>query len=479
MPLFKKAPFLETSTLIFYLLIWIVNPTNKLMLVLGFIFLLILTVKLKSLGIGSLIMFILTSTFPMGKKYIIVLHDLKKFPLLHEIYPIGLTTTITLSVSDVFFSLFFIAVLVNLIKNGFKQLRVAKITYLDFFIISFLVYGIFADLISSKRPFLSILFKKELFESIYIYFVLRYNIIKFPRLSSLIVALLFVMLFFESFLALQQFIISAPVGKNFEAFFNQELFGAAVDELNFTFRPLGTFNHANYLGLFIAILLPIQLYLIIFKKKYSPVVNMSFLLGLATLFLSLSRSAWIGFFIGIMYFIFIIERRFNINLLKRFTFKRIILFILFLLPLTIFILPRISKSVYSLESSGGLTLRIKQVSESLGLLEDSPLTGVGTGMSVLEMVNKNNQNVFIGFPSPIHNHYALLAVENGFPSLVLLLIIIILALKNNSALNKPYFFASISSTLVILIFALFQPVFDYRMFFILLGLNFAKISHVN
>ena len=471
----KNPSVLGTSTLAFYLAIWFVNPSNKLMVILSIVFLFLLAYIINHVQLAALFTYLITTVLPMGKKYVFVLHDLKEFPLLKELYPIGLTESISLSVADVIFSIFLLSIFINLTTSKFRQLRKIKISLLDILIVLFFFYGMFADLYASSRPFLSLFFKKGLSEMVVIYFSLKYYFQRVANLTYSVMIIFVSILFFESFLALQQFIFSAPLGKNFEAMFNIEQFGAAPDELIFSFRPLGTLSHANDLGLFIASLMPILFYLLLNKNSPS-IIPISFFTGLIVLFLTLSRSAWLGFFVSIGFFIYILEHRFKINLIEKFSLKKIAYVSLLFLPLIIYLMPRVARTVYSTNQSGGLTLRIRQISESLELLASQPLTGVGAGMSVFEMIERNKNSVFVGFPSSVHNYYVLLAVENGLPSLILLLIIVILSIKKFLASHRPHSFAWISAYLVILIGALFQPFFNFQLFFILLGLNSAKIS---
>ncbi|OGK31884.1 hypothetical protein A3F57_04030 [Candidatus Roizmanbacteria bacterium RIFCSPHIGHO2_12_FULL_36_11] len=460
--------------LIFYLTIWLINPSNKLALFLSLVFLVILAFKLKHLPTASYFTYLATLILPMGKKYTVVLHDLREFPTLKIFYPLGLFTDVTISISDVIFSIFVLNLIIDLFRNSFKQLKAKKFEPLDILVVAFFSYGVFADLSSSTRPILSLVLKKELFEIIIVYLSLRFY---FKQTSTFIYSLILILstiVFFESFIAIQQFIISSPLGKNFEVFHSIEVFGGVADELVFTFRPLGTFSHANTLGLFLASLLPL-IFFFFLKKSSFFIIPISFFFGLASLILTLSRSAWFAFFVAISYLLFIMERRLKINLLKYLSLKKFALFTIIFLPLLVYLLPRVARTVYSTQESGGLSLRIKQVSESMGLLTSHPLTGVGTGMSVVKMIERNWQGVFASFPSAVHNYYILLALENGIPTLILLAVIIFIAIKKLLSLKKSFAYTCIGSLYVILLGAIFQPFFNYQVFFMLLGINFGKI----
>ena len=473
----NKSPylnFLGSASLLFYLLIWFFNPINKVALLLSIILLIILTVRLKNLTHASFFTYLLTSILPMGKKYLVILHTLQEFPDLKILYPQGLTLEISITIADVIFAFFLLSLFVELAKNGFHIIKNIKLESIDLLILSFFAYGIFADLFSSSYPYLSLLLKKGVAEIVTIYLVLRFYYKQPAVIFHSIVIIFSVIVFFESFLAIQQFIISSPLGKNFEIYHSIEAFGSVADEVFFAFRPLGTFGHANALGLFLASVLPILFFFVIQKNSY-PIIYISFFLSLIVLVLTLSRSALFAFFIAIGYLLFIFEHKLKINLIKLIPVRKAVFIILLFFPLFIYLLPRVARTVYSSQASGGLTLRIKQITQSMELLESYPLTGVGTGMSVVSIIERNKKGVFTEFPSPIHNYYFLLAVENGLPSLTLMLIIIVIIIRNFISANTPLTFAFVSVVIVVILGGLFQPFFDFSLLLYLSSFNFAKI----
>lgn len=464
--------FLASFSLFFLLLIFFLNPINKFLLLIFLFYLLALYLKTKDLALSAILTFILSSIFLIGKTYTVQLLDLKSYPDLKTLYPLGLVANITISVSDVIFSLIAFALVVNIFKN---RSFLKKLTAFDFLTISFMLFSLVSNFISSKRVYLSFIFEKEFFEAIVIYFYLRFFLKAHNKFFKLLLVLFSVIVFFESFLALLQFVASASLGKNFEYVHGIITFGVVPEEIRFVFRPLGTFFHSNYLGIFIASLLPLIFIEIVLSRKVN-LFTISYFFGLIALFLTLSRTGWLAFFFSSLFLLYVLEYKFKIDLFKIFSFKKLLIILLLGLPLIFYSLPRIGRTVYTFGQEGGMMLRIKQTKEVVQLIKQNPLTGVGAGMSVVEAIEAKPHGVFASFPSTIHNFYLLLAVEGGLISLLLLSLLTYLALKKISSCKTYFSYAATTSIIVLIIGGLFQPFFDLGLFFLLAALNFDKID---
>ncbi|MBI4225886.1 hypothetical protein HY612_02125, partial [Candidatus Roizmanbacteria bacterium] len=294
-----KNTFVTNSGLLFYLLVWYLNPSNKLLVVFSLVLLIAIQLKLKDLSLSALLIFVITSIFLVGKSYIIQLYDLKAYPDLKIIYPFGLISQVTISISDVFFLLFAAALLIDCLK---KKIIIRKLISVDILLLLFVIYGIFADVLSSKRFFFSLFLKKSIFEYALVYFYLRFWAKNINNFFSSFFSLIPVIVFFQSFVSIQQFLQSSPLGKNVEFNHGITTFGVVPDEINFVFRPIGTFDHANSLGIYLSSFLPFILLGVIINKSY--LFAVSFLFGITTLLLSLSRSAWLAFFISLIGFLY-------------------------------------------------------------------------------------------------------------------------------------------------------------------------------
>lgn len=464
--------FLVALTSIFLFVLWIFDPANKIIFIFFTIYLFLLNRRIKNISLSLLLTFVLSGIFFVGKTYSIQLHDLKQFPDLLFIYPQGLVNKITLTFSDMVFVAIVLNFVLSIKKVKFKNLSP---TLLDFIILIFFIYGIFADIASSKRLYFSLLFKKELFEYVFIYFYIRFFFTDHKRFFDLLTSLLAVMVIFEAYVSIQQFIQSAPMGKSIESVHGLSVFGAVPDELTYTFRPVGTFIFANNLGDYIAAIIPLLFMKFIQKSNW--IFTIAFFCGMTTLFITLSRSAWFGAFVAILFLVYIIEYRLKHNLVANFLNKKTLFFLILLAPLTFYSFPRITRSIYSFQESGGFYVRMQQISSSLKLLEEHPMIGVGTAMGVVEGIEADPTGVFASFPSPIHNYYFLTLVENGIPAFLLLIGIIVLGLRKILTDHTIISYTMTAIFISIVIVALFQPFLNFELLFICIALKFDKINH--
>jgi len=462
---------IKTSVLIFLFLIWFINPNNKLILFSFFILLCVLTYWTKKFDISLVLTFFLSSFFFVGKTYFIQLLDLKEFPGLIDLYPLGLVTKIQISISDV---LFFILVVYALIFVYRKRINLKKITVIDFTLVIFFIYGILADIISSNKLYLSLFLKKGLFEYIFMYFFIKFIIKDHWFLFKSFLGLITSFVLFEVFVVLQQFIYGSPIGKTLEATFGIESFGGVPDEISFVFRPIGTFIHTNVFAMFLSAVLPFFIFFIIKSQKYF--YKVIFFLIITCLILTLSRAAWLATIISFFLTIFYFEYHKKIVLIQSLSFKKIVVYLFLTLPLLFYSVPRTIGISNILQEGGGLNLRVKQAGEILMLIRQSPIFGVGTGMSVVKAIEKNPEGVFVSFPSEIHNYPLLLAVENGLPYLGCFVLYLVLCFKKLISYKNDLAFVSLSGLITMVIIGLFQPFLMNQLLFILLAFDYDKIS---
>jgi len=457
--------------LVFLLFLWFVNPINKLIVILFLILIFVLFRFTKNLGISLVLGYFLSSFFPIGKIYYIQLLDIKNFPNLVQLYPIGLVTRVQISVSDVLFAFL---VVYSITVWYRKKINFKKITIIDFFLIAFFFYGILADIFVSSNLYFSLFLKKDLFEFIFIYFMIRFIIKDQSLLYKLFLSILISFTLFESFVILQQFIHSSPIGKTLEATFDIESFGQGSDELFFFYRPIGTFIHANLLAMYLAAILPFFAYLITKSNKYF--LKIVFFLTVTSLILTLSRAAWLASLISFLIILFYLEYRKKKILIRSLSLKKIILYFLLALPLLFYSVPRVAKISNIFQEGSGLNLRLRQTNEVIELIFQSPLFGTGTGLSVVKAMQKNPKGVFAFFPSEIHNYFLLQAVENGLPYLGFFVIFIFLSLKRLINYKKKSSFFGAVSIITLIIAGLFQPFILNKLLLIILAFNYDRIS---
>jgi len=156
--------------------------------------------------------------------------------------------------------------------------------------------------------------------------------------------------------------------------------------------------------------------------------------------------------------------------------KKIILCLLLIVPLLFYSAPRVVKIQNISDEGGGLNLRSRQASEVGELISQSPLFGTGTGLSVVKAMEKDKNGVFANFPSPIHNYYLLIAVENGLPYLGFFILFLFLSIKKLTSYKKDLTFFSVVSLIAVTVIGLFQPYFIGRFLLIMLGFDYDKIT---
>lgn len=468
--LYSQEEKVRDSVLVFLLIIWFIDPSNKLILLFFLIFLSVLAYLTKKLDISLVLTFFLSSFFSVGKTYFIQLLDLKKFPNLIPFYPIGLVSRVQITVSDVLFTFLVIYFIIISYK---KLIQFKKITLIDIFLVIFLFYGIFSDLIGSNNLLLSLFLKKDLFEYIFMYFFIKFGVKNHGYLFKLLLNILISLVLFEFFVVLQQFIYSSPIGKSLESIHDIEFFGQGSDELYFVFRPIGTFFHANALAMFLSAVLPFFLFYMIRSKQY--LFKLVFILTIICLILTLSRAAWLASLISVLLILFYFEYYKKIKLIQTLNLKKILFYLILALPLLFYSIPRFNGIFSIFQEGSGLDLRIRQTSEVVGMISQSPLFGVGTGMSVIRAIEKNPVGVFASFPSEIHNYYLLLVVENGIPYLIFFIFFLVLSFKKLINYRKDLAFISAVSYLSIIVVAFFQPFLAGQLLFIFPALNFDTI----
>jgi len=467
----SKILTIQGLTLIFLLFLWFVNPSNKLIILFFFFLLGSLVYLTKKLDISLILTYFLSSFFLVGKTYFIQRFDISQFPYLMQFYPMGLVSQVQISVSDVLFVFLF----VYFIIIGYrKKIKFKKIALIDIFLIIFFFYGIFSDIFVSSNLFLSLYFKKNLFEYIFMYFTIKYIVDNQSFLFKSFLAVLVSLVLFEVFVSLLQFINSSPLGKALEANSKIDAYSGASDELTFIFRPSGTFIHANNFAMFLATISPIYLFLMIKSKQY--IYKLMFFLTSICLILTSSRAAWLVTLISSLSILFYFEYHKRINLTESLSIKRILYFLIICVPLLFYSFPRIMEASNIFQKGGGFTLRVRQTQEVLGLISQSPLFGVGTGMAEVKAMEKNPNSVFAEFPSEIHVYPLLIAVENGLPYLGLFVIFLFHSFKKLIIYKKTLLlvvFIGLSSMITI---GLFQPFLISNLLFIFLAFDYAKIN---
>ena len=247
---------------------------------------------------------------------------------------------------------------------------------------------------------------------------------------------------FQSAVTILQSWKSAPVGLFIEEGTIRYPYGKVASEDLNLYRPSGTLSAPTKLSRLLVMLLPFLLLegsRFISKKK---VVLASTLLLFASVFLSYTRVSW-GTGILVLLFIAFWEGwigRFS-KLQRKYIYTSFIIIVLFSFLVFSRIIHRVETSTLSFDNFGSFDTRIKLISESINIIEQYPLFGVGLGNFVSVAKKENITGIYDHFGDPVHNLLLLITSEIGIPGVLFFIGFIVFSykyywLKRKYLLNK-------------------------------------------
>jgi len=484
--LLKKIGQLEVgvyvfvTVFLFYLFLWVVNPENKIIAIsfiglFGFLYF-----RIKNYRLMLLFTYLASLIVHTGKTYTIQLIPPGLYPA--EWYPQGYLAYFAITPSLIL-ALIMGLILFRDFVTG--HLKLPKFKFYDLALFFYFSWLIISDVFGSGMPKVSILFSITYISFFIFYFYSRSYAKKGLGFIPALIGLFAALIVFESITSFQQFMGSSPLYKNIESQVGIEQFGSASDELEFRFRPVGTFEHANILGMWMSFCLSVIF--VYFYKKRTKSLLLILSLGFVSLILTLSRSAWLGIIVSLLFSLYILENVKKIKpplIFKKYSLSFILVFLVLIL---FFIFPRAEKSLYALNEGGGY-FRYLQIQDTLPIIFKNPLFGVGTGMSVMEGLNFNPKGFYSQVPLAIHNWYLLLLAEHGIPGLLFFIMFLWLALRENlNLIWKEKMMADIqvvrlgfvAGALSLVIVGFFQPFLgEYLIFlaFAILGSSYYEKS---
>jgi O-antigen ligase len=173
--------------------------------------------------------------------------------------------------------------------------------------------------------------------------------------------------------------------------------------------PLGTFPHPNILAGFLSLTLPLILFKL-FNKTSKPtlklrtkiLLSLSALLGLTTLFLTFSLSAWLAFLlIGLPSVLLLTIKIRPLKLILIYSGLFLILFS-FVTKLT-FLAP-----------ASSFSRRSELTKIALKMIQDKPMFGIGLNNFTIKLEDYGHVTATTRFLQPVHNIYLLILSETGF-----------------------------------------------------------------
>lgn len=460
--------YLFWITFLFYIFLVVTNISNKPIVVSFIVLFFLYFFKFKKLELSLFFTFVSSLIVVVGKTYHLLLIPAGIFST--DIFPYGYYSSLVISASHlVAFAMFMYTIRYLTIYR-----KTIKFNKLDFLIVLFYLFKIVSALFGSKNSTLSlpyeILSLTNLIAYFYIKFVLKTNQTLWKNLSYLFAA----MVLFESILGFRQLINKSPLGKNIEFQVGIEYFGHSIDETPFSFRPVGTFEHANGLGIWTAAVCIFILIQSLSGKSYT--LWLSFLAGLALIIVTISRSAWLGISISAIFSILYVFKHYK-NLVKPITTYllkwRFVIVPIFLLLFFFFVIPRAKNSVYSFQKNEGAGgFRFIQNQDAIQSIKSHPILGIGAGMQVFEGISLNSNTLKANLPLEVHNWYLSTALSNGLPALFTIMFFLFYSLKIIFKPKKmPLINVSIASTITcLMVAAIFQPIINIDIILLLMPL---------
>lgn len=378
-------------------------PNNTILLFVACICAVGVYVLWKNVILAILYTYLLFLPFPNGKSASFIL-----VPVNLMLQRTSFTANVSASVSN-----FMCAILLYLyIRDRFvlhKKMSTTHLGYSDAMIYIFFLATCIATAFSNI-PFLSFLLTLQFAGYIFVYYFIRTNHLQ-HWIFRITLPLMTSLCSFEGLWSILQFANNSPLGKSIEGTLSPVLHGASED-LSF-FRMQGTFNHPNYLGFFMAMLLPWLFYFSISKhiSYFGKVIStIAVIACLAGLLLSEGRASW---FIGATAIIFVLRTKTIQSSLKILHITQrlyISFFACLLIGIPLFVIPRISQFVTTIGSTGGLQFRLYLLQLSFTTIAQHPLgIGLGTFPNVLLELIK----VYTFPPTEVHNLIAQAFLSSG------------------------------------------------------------------
>jgi O-antigen ligase len=208
-------------------------------------------------------------------------------------------------------------------------------------------------------------------------------------------------------------------------------------------RVGGTLGHPNRLAMYLGMVLPLTLAAILFAKnrRHKVTGTTAFILGAATLVLTLSRAGWAGFVLSsIVVLFFFIKKSPNKSQIFKVAFVVLLLSTILVFSFSDTITTRLTQ-----DDEGSAQSRITVAQLALEVIKDYPILGGGIGNYLYYLPVSVTAYESFAEAAKVHNLYLLLGAEMGIPALLvyLLLYLVILSVALKNAFRAQGIFAVI------------------------------------
>jgi O-antigen ligase len=339
----------------------------------------------------------------------------------------------------------------------------------DYILLAFFIWIIILLTIIPSSNYLYGIF--SWYELGFAYYLLRSNLeIKDIK----VIAKIFIsMLIFQLIISSLQVIKGEPIGLLTESSVFSSPYGRSTPETAELFRVSGTFLHPNNFAAFLLFSLPF----IFFVIKNSIFRNVLIFSTLLMIFFTYSRAAWL--ICGLFYVLFILIKikktgfpSINMNNQKM-ILVLISLIIIYYLGIPTKLLFRINSSINSFRPGSSFDLRLKLTDETIRILKNYPITGVGINQSVVTYISDPIYSIYPSFKDKyyrIHNSFLEIAAETGIIGLVLFFLFLSFSIKDGLYNKNDFQKTAIISLFGQLAIASFNPFFyssQFSYFFLL------------
>ena len=296
-----------------------------------------------------------------------------------------------------------------------------------------------------------------------------------PIIKKTFIPLILSMLIFTVSLSLFQIVNQKPLGRWIEILPSFSSNGFSTTDGQKQYRTSSYISHPVYYGSFLSLLIPIVLGLTLKStsrlKNKTKTIFLAILttLGLISLLGTFSRSVWINIFIiTVLTFskklttIPLIFRRFSSGFQKKHLFL--------MLPLAILIAIIFSQSLIRSQTItklfsyyGNASIRIELIKQSLTMIKNNPLSGVGLNQFTSELVTQDIHSNLYSLIFPVHNTFFIFLTELGLPAGILFISFVLFLLYETYPIAKhhPLTLGIWIGCLTFVISAQFHPLFIY------------------
>jgi hypothetical protein len=352
--------------------------------------------------------YMLFLTIPAGKSLLFPLA-----PAYLVSYNIPFTASVTITVSN-FFSCILLYFTIRNVIFRIGQRSSLRVGISDFFVGFFLLTVSIASAFSTV-PLLSFVLTAQMMGFILIYYIIRaHNLERW--VVSIMPPLFSALCIFEGGWSVLQMINHGKLGRAIESGIDPVLFDkivhAASEDPSF-FRMQGTFNHPNYLGYFLAIIIPVLISFSLSKKtvlfnKYISAVGV--IVGFFGLILSGSRLSWMMLAAAILILFGNIRIRSSLHIhpdIKRlYLYWMIIITVLF----PVFVVRRMGQFVATIDAGGGFQFRWFLLQQGFTIFSQHPW---GIGLGTYPFMLLKNVTIFTFPPTDPHNLLAQIFISTG------------------------------------------------------------------